>query len=173
VHAAVAVCVTVNVFPAMVSVPLRLAPDEFVPTMNVAVPFPLPGPALMNETHVRLLTAVHAQVDAAVTVLLPEPPLDVNERLVGEIEVVHVPLPVWVTVKVAPAIVSVPLRLPVPVFAATLKPTLPEPEPDAPLVTVIHVALLAALHAQMLPAVTVLLPVPPSPPNASVVGEML
>ena len=40
----------------------------------------------------------------------------------------------------------VPLRAP-PVFAATVKPTEPLPVPLAPEVTVIHDALLAAVHA--------------------------
>jgi hypothetical protein len=67
-----------------------------------------------------------------------------------------------VTVNVAPAIVSVPVRPVVTVFAATLNPTLPGPDPDAPLVSVIQAALLLAVHAQPAPAVTVLLPVPPA-----------
>jgi len=65
-----------------------------------------------------------------------------------------------VTVNVAPAIVSVPVRLDATVFAATLKPTLPLPDPVAPLVTVIHAALLAAVHAQPVGMLTLLLPVP-------------
>ena len=64
------------------------------------------------------------------------------------------------TVNVAPAIVSVPVRLDATVFAATLKPTLPLPDPVAPLVTVIHAALLAAVHAQPVGMLTLLLPVP-------------
>ena len=60
----------------------------------------------------------------------------------------------------APAIVSVPVRLDATVFAATLKPTLPLPDPVAPLVTVIHAALLAAVHAQPVGMLTLLLPVP-------------
>lgn len=90
VHAAVAVCVTVKVLPAIVSVPVRLAPELLVATMNVTVPFPLPGPALMTATQATLLTAAHAQVAAAVTTLLPEPPFDVNDRLAGEIDAVQV-----------------------------------------------------------------------------------
>ena len=78
-----------------------------------------------------------------------------------------------VTVNVVPAIVSDPLRLVVTVFSATLNPALPAPEPDAPLVTVIHGALLLAFQAQPGPAVTGLLPVPPAAVNAAVVGEML
>jgi hypothetical protein len=44
--------------------------------------------------------------------------------------------------------------------------------PLAPLVTEIHEALLAAVHAQLAPAVTVLLPVPPAEANESLVGEI-
>ena len=51
-------------------------------------------------------------------------------------------------------------------FAATLKNAVPFPVPLAPPVTVIHEALLAAVHAQPAPAVTVLLPVPPAAANA-------
>ena len=70
-----------------------------------------------------------------------------------------------VTVNVAPAIVSVPVRVVVAVLAATLKDVVPLPKPIAPPVTVIHDALLAADHAQPRPAVTVLLPVPPAAVN--------
>ena len=69
--------------------------------------------------------------------------------------------PACVTETVDPAIVSVPVRLVVPVFAATANATVPEPDPDAPDVIVIHDALLIAVHAQPAATVTVLLPVPP------------
>ena len=75
--------------------------------------------------------------------------------------------------KVAPAIVSVPLRLLVDVLAAMLKFTLPDPVPEPPLVIVIHAALLAALQPHAAPAVTVLAPVPPAAVNVRLVGEML
>jgi hypothetical protein len=78
-----------------------------------------------------------------------------------------------VTVNVEPAIVSVPVRLVVDVLAATLNPTVPGPEPDAPLLTVIHDALLVALHPHPVPAVTVLVPVPPAAANVELLGEML
>ena len=162
-----------KVFPAIVIVPVRFAPEVFVATMKEAVPLPFPGPALMTATHATLLTVVHAHVDAAVTVLLPAPPSDVNDRVEGEIDVVQAPGALCVTVNVVPAIVRLPVRLVVPVFAATLNPTVPEPEPDAPLVSVIQAALLFADHAHPDPAVTVLLPVPPSPANVAVVGDTL
>jgi hypothetical protein len=70
-----------------------------------------------------------------------------------------------VTVKVEPAIVNVPVRLVVDVFAATLKAVVPGPDPEAPLVTAIHEALLAALQLQVGPAVTALAPEPPDAVN--------
>jgi hypothetical protein len=67
-----AACVTVNVCPAIVSVPVRCGP-ELDPTLNVAVPFPLPDPdcTVMNASW---LVAVHVQPAPAVTLLLPDPP---------------------------------------------------------------------------------------------------
>ena len=81
--------------------------------------------------------------------------------------------PACVTVNVASAIVSVPVRLAIVGFAATLKPALPDPVPLAPLVTVIHGALLVAVHAQPDNVVTVLLPLPPAAANDWFAGEML
>ena len=49
--------------------------------------------------------------------------------------------------------VSVPVRA-LPVFAATEYVTAPFPVPLLPLVTVIHVTLLAAVHAQVFPVMT-------------------
>ena len=65
-----------------------------------------------------------------------------------------------------PAIVRVPERCPVLGLGATLKFTEPLPDPVAPLVTVIQVALLAAVHEQPVWAVTV---VDASPPAAGTV----
>jgi hypothetical protein len=56
----------------------------------------------------------------------------------------------------------VPVRLLAIVLAATLKVTGPDPDPDAPPVIVIHGGLLDAVQPQPVPAVTVLLPVPPA-----------
>jgi hypothetical protein len=173
VHWAVAVCVTVNIFPAIVSVPVRLRPERLDATINVTVPVPLPGPGLSIAIHAVLLTASHAQVAPAVTVLLPEPPSEVNDRADGEIDIVQLLSTPCVTVKVVPAIVSVPVRGAPPVFAATLKPTLPEPNPLRPEVSVIHVALLLASQPQPADVDTALLPVPPSSPNAWLIGDVV
>jgi hypothetical protein len=57
-----------------------------------------------------------------------------------------------VTVTVRPATVSVPVRAIV--VAATVRVTAPVPDPLAPAVTVIQLALLTAVHAQLVPEVT-------------------
>ena len=53
-------CVTVNVLPAIVSVPVRSAP-ELAATENVTVPLPLPLAPDAIVIHVAPLVAVHAQ----------------------------------------------------------------------------------------------------------------
>jgi hypothetical protein len=62
-------------------------------------------------------------------------------------EKVH-PAAAWLTVKVWPAMVAVPVRAVVTVFAATESATVPLPLPLAPLEIVSHDALLVAVHAQ-------------------------
>jgi hypothetical protein len=73
-------------------------------------------------------------------------------------------------VKVAPAIVNVPVREVVAVLAVALMPTVPLPLPLAPDVTLNHVSLLAAVHAHPVPAVTLTVPVPPAAVIAWLVG---
>jgi len=163
--------VTVNTRSAIVSVPVRVLPELLVATMNVTLPLPFPGPALSTAIQATLLSASHAHAGGAVTVLLPEPPSEVNQRDVGTIENEHALAGVCVTVNVLPAMVSVPLRAVAPVCAATVNATLPAPDPAAPAVTVIHAALLVAVHVHPEAAVTVLLPDPPSLVKAWLVGD--
>jgi len=68
--------------------------------------------------------------------------------------------PAWVTVTVWPAIVSVALRATLDALAVTLYVTVPFALPLAPAVTVSHAALLVAVHAQPVAAVTLTEPVP-------------
>ncbi len=77
----------------------------------------------------------------------------------------------WLTVNETPPIVTVPLRVWGVEFAAALNATVPFPLPLAPLVTVIHEALLVAVHAHPAPAVTVVDPVPPPTATDWLVGE--
>jgi hypothetical protein len=69
------------------------------------------------------------------------------------------------TVKVWLATVIVPVRA-APVFAATLNSTVPFPLPLAPDVTVIHDALLTAVHVQVLAVETAT--AVPGPPAAGI-----
>jgi hypothetical protein len=76
------------------------------------------APALI-VIHDTLLTAVQAQPVAAVTVTVALPPTAVAFADVAEIAGAQA-APAWVTVNVLPAIVSVPVRMVVVGFAATL-----------------------------------------------------
>jgi hypothetical protein len=107
-----------------------------------------------------LLAAVQVQaLSEAVTVILPVPPEEEYELLVGVREQVHPAS--WLTVKVLPAMVMVPLRAG-PLFSDAEYPTVPLPVPLAPEVMVIQSALFVAVQAQALSeAVTLILPVPP------------
>jgi hypothetical protein len=66
--------------------------------------------------------------------------------------------------------VKVPERLDVPVFAATVNPTVPGPFPLDPLVIAIQLRLVDAVQAQPAPALTLLVPVPPADENDWLVG---
>src|SRR5438034_1244960 len=74
-------------------------------------------------------------------------------------------------VTTAPAPVTVPEREPAPGFAAALIVTVPLPLPLAPLWTVSHDALPAAVHVHPLPAVTLTVVVPPALGRLRVVGD--
>src|SRR3954462_11274940 len=71
-------------------------------------------------------------------------------------------MPSWLTMKVLPAMVMVPLRWPGFGLAATANPTVPLPMPLLPDLTVIKEELLTAVQAQLAPEeVTLTLAVPP------------
>ena len=74
------------------------------------------------------------------------------------------------TVKVCPAIVSVPLRA-APVLAATVNPTDPLPVAEAPDVMLIQAALETAVHAHVPAVVTVTDPFPPPTATVWLVAE--
>jgi len=139
--------------------PVRADVEVFAVPLKVTVPLPVPDdPAEIVSQEVEL-EAVQSQPEAAVTFTDAAPPpfpIDaVVEDTVGE------QAPVCVTVKVVPAMVSVPLR-DAPVLAAIVKRAVPEPVPAAPAVSVIHAALLWLIHAHDAEdVVTLTLPVPP------------
>jgi hypothetical protein len=112
-------CVTVNVWPAIVSVPVRGVALVFAATEYVTAPFPAPVLPPVIVSHDALLEALHAHVPPdAVTLTLALDAPEAGDTLVGDSVNVHA-TPACVTVKVCPAIVSVPVRDDVPAFAAT------------------------------------------------------
>jgi hypothetical protein len=143
----------------------------FAATVNATLPGPVPAAPLEIAAHGAALVAVQLQPVVVVTATAPPPVALVNDWLIGVI-VNTQGAAACVTVNVAPAIVRVPTRLTVAVFAATLKVTVAVPRPVAPAVTVIQGALLTAVHAQPTPAVTVLLPVPADDVSNRLTGEI-
>jgi hypothetical protein len=81
---AAAACVTVNVVPATVNVPVRFVVTMFGATLKATPPLPVPVAPLVIVIQLALLTADQSQADPAVTALLPVPPLAGNDALVGE-----------------------------------------------------------------------------------------
>ena len=65
-----------------------------------------------------------------------------------------------------------PVRELVDVLDATLSETVPFPDPDAPVLTVIHELLLTAVHVQPVVPVTLTEKEPPPDPADWLVGEM-
>ena len=71
-------CVTVNVWPAMVSVPVWLgvvADPLLGATVKVTVPLPVPEAPPVTVTQLAFDVADHVHVDPVVTVTLPLPPV--------------------------------------------------------------------------------------------------
>jgi hypothetical protein len=109
-----------------------------------------------------LLTAIQLQPGAVLTLRTLLPPLDAKTSLVGEIEKEQGLLPDWLTVKVWPATVIVPLRGEGSGLGATLKATEPLPEPGVPETMVMNEALEVALQLHPAGALTITFPLPPA-----------
>jgi hypothetical protein len=115
----------------------------------------LPLVAVVTVSHDALLDAVHAQPEAVDSVVLPDAPAAETDADVVPSAYAHPEA--WLSVNVAPPIVSVPLRAG-PVFAAYEYESVPLPDAPAPVVS--HVALLAPFHAH---PVCVVMPTEPAP----------
>jgi hypothetical protein len=165
---AASICETVNVWRAIVSVPVRGVVPLSV-ALNSTEPLPVPLAPDVIVSHGTLLVAVHGQRSVAVTVTGPPgPPPAASVRLVGLIAYVQATCEM---VKVCPAIVRVPFRGAAVVLGVPLNSTEPVPVPLAPDVTVSHVAVLVAVHGQDAEVVTVTaLPAPPPAATAWLVG---
>ena len=94
-------CVTVNVCPPMVSVPVRLFTLVFAATLYVTVPLPVVDAPAVIVSHDALLVAVHVKSDAlAVTAtVLPVAPAAAAVSVVGP-SVTLPEIPFCVTVNV-------------------------------------------------------------------------
>ena len=77
--------VTVNVWPATVSVAVRALSSVLAAALNATAPAPLPAAPDVTVSQAALLVAVQAQPAGAVTVTEPVPPAAVNAWLVAEI----------------------------------------------------------------------------------------
>jgi len=78
--------VTVNVCPAIVSVPVSPLALLLELTENETVPLPVPDAPGVTDTQPTLLAAFQAQPEGAVTFTMPEPPLEPKEAEVADSE---------------------------------------------------------------------------------------
>ena len=126
----------------------------FAVALKVTVPLPLPlaPPLMVSQPGVAGRRSTCSPWPRC-TAVVDDPAADVSVREVGETPNVQ-EMPLWVTVTVWPATVSVPMRCDVDVLAVALKVTVPLPVPLAPPLIVSHAALLVAVHAHPAPAVT-------------------
>ena len=76
-----AACVTVNVRPATVRVPVRCELLVLGATVKLAEPLPEPFAPAVTVIHATLLTAVHAHPVVVVTVVEPLAPAGGTDRL--------------------------------------------------------------------------------------------
>ena len=159
-----------TVCPATVTVALRDAVAVFAVALTLTVPLPDPLAPLVTVSHDALLVAVQVQPVAAVTVTAPLPPPDTMLKAVADSVKVQ-GTPAWVTVTLCPATVTVALCDNELVFAVAVMLTVPFPDPLAPLVTVSQDALLVAVQAQPVAAVSVTEPLPPPATMLSVVVD--
>jgi hypothetical protein len=161
----------VKIRPPAVIVPVRELVVPFVAALKATVPFPEPLAPLVTVIQLAPLLAVHVHPAIAATENDPAPPAAATDWLVGDSEYEHDGAAAWLMVKVLPPAAMVPVRELVVVFAAALKATVPVPEPLVPLVRVIQLAPLLAVHVHPAVAVSENDPVPPSAATDCVVGE--
>jgi hypothetical protein len=101
-----------KVRPAIVRVPLRVAPVLLLAPEYVTEPFPMPLLAEVTVSQLVLLTAFQTHSEPAVMVTVPVPPAAATELAAGAIVLSQAEgaTPDWKTVKVLCATVRVPIR---------------------------------------------------------------
>jgi hypothetical protein len=109
----------VKVLPAAMIVPVRDDVVLFAAAVNEMLPLPVRFVPFDTVIHELPLEAVQAHEDVVVTVTVPVPPVPATLWLVGEMEYVQL-VPDWLSVKVSPAIVIVPVRSDADVLAVAL-----------------------------------------------------
>lgn len=113
-------CVTVNVTPAMVSVPVRDEVEVLAATLNVTPPLPdvFGPPPAVTVIHEALLVADQEQPVGIVTETTRVPPAEASESLVDESVAVH-GAAACVIVNSRPPMAIVPVRADPAGFAST------------------------------------------------------
>jgi hypothetical protein len=109
---------TTKLLPATVSVAVRADPEVLAAAVKLTKPVPVRLVPFEIVTHVAPLDALHVHPALVVTVMLPVPPDARSARLAGEIANEQVRA-AWLTVKVLPATVTVPVRATEVLLAAT------------------------------------------------------
>ena len=147
--------------------PDRAGP-AFAATLYCTVPLLVPLLPPVIVSHDALLPVVHEHPAPAVTVTLPVELPDGAVALRGAMENVQ-PLP-WLTAIVWPPMTTLPVLLPAE-LAATVRVTVPSPEPLAPEAMVIQGTPLKVVQAHPAPAVTVIVMLPPDAPTCGDCGD--
>ena len=114
--------------------PIRDIPVVFVASSTSTVPFPLPDAPLGNIIHDTVDDALQVHPWGAVTLIVCVPPA--TFRLTGDTMTLQI-APAWVTCTALSAMVSVADRGEDEGLAATVRPTMPAPDPP-PVLNVIH-----------------------------------
>ena len=78
-----ALCVTVKVWPAIVAVPVRCVVAGLAAMVMLTVPLPVPLAPAVTVIQAAPLAAVHAQVEAEVTLTLVDSPAAIEVLLAG------------------------------------------------------------------------------------------
>jgi hypothetical protein len=153
----------------MLTLPTRPVVPVFAATLKPSDPLPLPLAAVVSVIHATVLLAVHGHPGLVVMPTLPGPPAAGIDADGGCSEIVQetgggaAPVADCEIVIAIPAAVIVPVR-PAPLFTATVKLTLPLPDPDGG-DTAIQPTLADAVHPHPDGAAIAMAPVPPDEGN--------